>query len=113
MAPKSRFRGPEDRSIKRVLCIAAHPDDAEFYCAGPLLLLVRGGAKVDLVLVTSGDKGAREPDIDGPALANLREGEQLAAATRLGLSQVESLRHPDSELVESLELRGELIREIR
>jgi LmbE family N-acetylglucosaminyl deacetylase len=108
-----RFRGPEDRSIKRALCIAAHPDDAEFFCAGTLMVLARAGAEVDLVLVTSGDKGAREPDIDGPALAALREGEQLAAAARLGLSHVEFLRHPDSGLVESLELRGELVREIR
>jgi LmbE family N-acetylglucosaminyl deacetylase len=109
----SRFRGPEDRRIKGVLCIAAHPDDVEFYCAGTILLLARGGAKVDLVLVTSGDKGTRDPDLDGPALAALRESEQLAATARLGLSRVEFLRHHDSEVVESLELRGELVREIR
>ena len=28
------FSGPEDRRIKRALCIVAHPDDIEFYCAG-------------------------------------------------------------------------------
>src|SRR5438105_4224216 len=108
-----RFRGPDDPRIKRVLCIAAHPDDAEYFCAGTIMLLARAGATVDLVLATSGDKGAREAGIDGPALAAVREGEQLAAAAKLGLQHVEFLRHADAGLVESLELRGELVREIR
>src|SRR5437868_10136905 len=102
MAGRSRrFRGPEDPRIKRALCIAAHPDDAEFFCAGTIMLLCRAGAAVDLVLVTSGDKGAREAAIDGPALAAVREGEQLVAAARLGLAHVEFLRHADAGLVES------------
>ena len=108
-----RFRGPDDPRIKRVLCIAAHPDDTEYFCAGTIMLLARAGATVDLVLATSGDKGAREAGIDGPALAAVREGEQLAAAAKLGLQHVEFLRHADAGLVESLELRGELVREIR
>ncbi|HLH70316.1 MAG TPA: PIG-L deacetylase family protein [Candidatus Dormibacteraeota bacterium] len=108
-----QYRGPDDQRIRRVLCITAHPDDAEFFCGGTLLLLTRAGAKVDLVVVTSGDKGAREPDLDGPTLAMRREHEQLAAGRILGLSRVEFLRHPDAGLIESLELRGELVREIR
>ncbi|HZV51198.1 MAG TPA: PIG-L family deacetylase [Candidatus Dormibacteraeota bacterium] len=108
-----RYRGPDDRRIHRVLCITAHPDDAEFFCGGTLLLLGRAGVEVELVVVTSGDKGAREPDLDGPTLAARREGEQLAAARILGLSRVEFLRYPDAGLIESLELRGELVREIR
>jgi LmbE family N-acetylglucosaminyl deacetylase len=114
VAPRNnRFRGPDDRRIQRALCIAAHPDDAEFFCAGTIMRLVRAGATVDLVLVTSGDKGARDAAIDGTALAALREREQRAAGARLGLSRVEFLRHPDAGLVESVELRGELVREIR
>ncbi|MBO0685227.1 MAG: PIG-L family deacetylase [Candidatus Dormibacteraeota bacterium] len=113
MPASRRFRGLGDPRIARALCIAAHPDDAEFFCAGTLRLLVRRGAAVELVVATSGDKGAREPDIDGPTLAAQREAEQLAAARLLGVSRVEFLHHPDAGLVESLELRGELVREIR
>ncbi|MBO0837020.1 MAG: PIG-L family deacetylase, partial [Actinobacteria bacterium] len=113
MPASRRFRGPGDPRIARALCIAAHPDDAEFFCAGTLRLLVRRGVTVDLVVATSGDKGAREPAIDSPGLAAQRESEQLAAARLLGVSRVEFLHHPDAGLVESLELRGELVREIR
>jgi hypothetical protein len=86
-----QYRGPDDQRIHRVLCIVAHPDDAEFFCGGTLLLLARAGAEVDLVVVTSGDKGARELDLDRPTLAARREREQLAAARILRLSQ----RWPD------------------
>jgi hypothetical protein len=32
MAARKLFTGPDDRRIKRALCIVAHPDDIEFYC---------------------------------------------------------------------------------
>lgn len=112
--PRRRlFDGPGDRRIRRVLCIAAHPDDVEFFAAGTVLLLVRRGVEAHLVLVTSGDKGTRDPAVTGEELAAIREREQLAAAALLGASRVEFLRHPDAELVESLALRGEFVREIR
>jgi LmbE family N-acetylglucosaminyl deacetylase len=107
------FAGPGDRRIKRVLCLVAHPDDVEFYCAGTVLMLSSRGVAVDLVLATSGDKGSDDPRATGPELAARREGEQLAAAAALGIGSVEFLRHPDAGLVESLELRGEFVREIR
>jgi LmbE family N-acetylglucosaminyl deacetylase len=37
----------------------------------------------------------------------------MASARRLGAATVEFLRHPDAELVESLDLRAALVREIR
>jgi LmbE family N-acetylglucosaminyl deacetylase len=107
------FSGPEDRRIKRALCIVAHPDDIEFYCAGVVLLMARHGAAVDFVLVTSGDKGARDASKSRAKVARIREREQELAAEVLGVKRVAFLRHPDAELVESLELREELVREIR
>lgn len=65
------------------------------------------------MLATSGDKGTAEPDLAGDELAARREREQLASAERLGAGRVAFLRHRDAELTESLELRGELVREIR
>jgi LmbE family N-acetylglucosaminyl deacetylase len=107
------FSGPDDRRIKRAICIVAHPDDIEFYCAGAVLLMTRRGVIVDFVLATSGDKGARDTTKSRAKVARTREREQELAADVLGVKRVAFLRHPDAELVESLELREELVREIR
>jgi LmbE family N-acetylglucosaminyl deacetylase len=107
------FSGPSDRRIRRALCLVAHPDDIEFYCAGAVLVMTSHGASVDFVLATSGDKGARDTTRSRAKVARLREREQEMAAEVLGVKSVRFLRHPDAELVESLELRKEFVREIR
>jgi succinyl-diaminopimelate desuccinylase len=94
------FSGPEDRRIKRALCIVAHPDDIEYYCAGAILLMTRHGAVVDFVLATSGDKGARDASKSRAKVARIREREQEMAADVLGVKRVAFLRHPDAELVD-------------
>src|SRR5204862_276336 len=71
------------------------------------------GAGLDLVVVTSGDKGTRDVATTAADLAATREREQRAAAELLGIGRVEFLRHRDAEVVDSLELRGLLVREIR
>ncbi len=112
--PRTRlFSGPDDRRIKRALCIVAHPDDIEFYCGGTVLKMTSRGVFVDFVLATSGDKGTRDPAKSRAKVARIREREQEAAAYVLGTKRVAFLRHPDAELVENLELRAELVREIR
>ena len=107
------FSGPDDRRIKRALCIVAHPDDIEFYCAGVVLLMTTRGVVVEFVLATSGDKGARDASKSRAKMAQIREREQELAAGVLGVKRVAFLRHPDAELVESLELRKEFVHEIR
>ena len=107
------FAGPDDRRIKRALCIVAHPDDIEFYCAGAVLMMTRRGVVVDFVVATSGDKGSRDTGTSRAKVARTREREQELAADVLGVTRVAFLRHPDAELVESLELRQEFVREIR
>ena len=107
------FSGPGDRRIKRALCIVAHPDDIEFYCGGAVVQMTRRGVAVDFVLVTSGDKGARDASKTRAKVARTREREQEMAAEVMGAKHIAFLRHPDAELVESLELREEFVREIR
>jgi LmbE family N-acetylglucosaminyl deacetylase len=112
--PRPRlFSGPADRRIRRALCIVAHPDDIDFFCAGTVVLMTQRGVMVDFVLASSGDKGTREPGLSGAQLAARREQEQLASARLLGAERVEFLGGRDAELLESLELRGALVREIR
>src|SRR6202158_4256062 len=100
------FNGPEDRRIRRALCIVAHPDDIEFYCAGVVLLMTRRGAAVDFVLATSGDKGARDVSKSRAKVARIREREQELAADVLGVKRVAFLRHPHGQLREQLQLRA-------
>lgn len=113
MPARKLFAGPGDRRIKRALCIVAHPDDIEFYCGGTVLKMTTRGVHVDFVLATSGDKGSHDPDVPREELARTREVEQEAAAHVLGVKRVAFLRHPDAELIESLDLRREFVREIR
>ena len=98
---------------KRVLLVAAHPDDPEFSSAGTVANWVRDGIDVVFVLVTSGDKGTPDHTMTGERLSGMREEEQRAAAARLGVTQVHFLRYPDGELMPSLELRGAITRMIR
>lgn len=112
--PRTRlFTGPQDKRIRRALCIVAHPDDIEFYCAGSVLLMTRHGAVVDFVVATSGDKGARDTTQSRAKVARIREREQELAAGILGVKRVVFLRHADAELEPTLALREELVREIR
>ena len=113
MARARLFSGPDDRRIKRALCIVAHPDDIEFYCGGTVLKMVKRRVLVDFVLVTSGDKGTRDATKSRTQVATTREREQKAAAHILGATRVAFLRHPDGELIETLELRKRFVREIR
>jgi LmbE family N-acetylglucosaminyl deacetylase len=107
------FSGPDDRRIKRALCIVAHPDDVEFYCGGTVLKMSKRGVVVDLVLATSGDKGTRDASKSRAQVAKTREREQESAARVLGAGRISFLRHPDAELIESLALRQEFVRELR
>lgn len=62
-------------AVRRVLAVAAHPDDLEYFCGGTLALLARQGAQVAAVLATRGEKG-------GDPVRRLAE--QEAAARVLG-----------------------------
>src|ERR1700680_1165931 len=87
--PRARaFTGPDDRRIRRALCIVAHPDDIEFYCGGTLLKMTSRGVLVDFVLATSGDKGSRDATRSRAKVARIREREQEAAAYVLGTKRV-------------------------
>jgi len=41
-----------------VLALFAHPDDAEFLCAGTLALLAARGATIHMATLTAGDCGS-------------------------------------------------------
>jgi len=102
-----------DDSFSRVMVVVAHPDDAEFSCAGSVAKFTREGKHVVFVLCTSGDKGTARRDISSADLAKMREGEQLEASKRLGVAETVFLRLGDGELQPDIDFREKIVRQIR
>ncbi|MEZ4861596.1 MAG: PIG-L deacetylase family protein [Caldilineaceae bacterium] len=103
----------EQVELKRVMLIAAHPDDPEFGCGGTIAKWAQAGKEITYVLLTSGDKGSKDPNVRPGQLATMREEEQRAAARELGVREVIFLRHPDGLLDNTIELRRQLTHIIR
>ncbi len=101
---------------KIAMSIQAHPDDQEFTVAGTLAKWAAAGCKVISVIVTSGDAGSNDPgkgETYKAELATLREAEQNAANSLLGIEQTIFLHFPDGVLEPTMALRKELTRLIR
>ncbi len=98
---------------RRALVVMAHPDDIEFSCGGTVANLADDGWDVTFCLVTSGDKGSKDPALGAFTLAAVREREQEAAARVLGVQRCVFLRWPDGFVEDTPELRAALVRVIR
>ena len=100
-------------SPESAMAIVAHPDDIEFSCAGTLARWAKAGARISLVLCTSGDVGIDEPGMTRARATEIRQAEARAAAEIIGATEIIFLGEPDGLLVATLELRKKLVREIR
>lgn len=98
---------------QRAMFICAHPDDLEFGVAGTAAKWAKQGAHITYVLLTDGNAGSHELNMTKTALAELRREEQRQAAEITGVKECIFLGHDDGLLVNSLELRKELVRLIR
>lgn len=103
----------EKPQIKRGMVVVAHPDDAEFGCAGSVAKWVSEGIEMYFVLVTDGSKGSDDPAMSPEELVRIRREEQLAAARELGVTDVEFLGYPDAYVQHTLDLRRDITRAIR
>ena len=104
---------PPEPTTKHIAVIVAHPDDAEFLCAGTVARWTSEGDRATYVLLTSGDKGSSDPAVTPEQLVATREAEQRDACAALGVEDVVFLRYSDASLVPDLALRKELVRVIR
>lgn len=95
------------------MAIFAHPDDADFTVAGTIAKWTAAGCRVTLVLLTSGNVGTHDAAFTRESLARTREAEQREAARILGIGEVLFLGRNDCELLPSLDVRRDLVREIR
>ncbi len=94
----------------KLVCIGAHPDDAEVFAGGLMVRCARAGHRVCAASLTNGDAGHHE--MGGGALARRRRGEALLAARRGGY-EARVFDHHDGELEATLALRKEVVRLIR
>ena len=103
----------QDSIPSSAMGIFAHPDDAEFTVAGTIAKWARAGCRVVYVLCTDGNAGTTDPTMTREALARVRRREQQAACQVLGVQDVVFLGYDDGLLQPTLELRRDLVREIR
>jgi len=100
-------------SLRRILCVSAHPDDNEFTVAGSVARWGREGRDVAFCLVTSGGAGTNEHTPRSEGLIPRREQESREAARILGVKDVVLLGYTDGALEPTLALRRDLTRVIR
>lgn len=96
--------------VKRLIVVAAHPDDLETVAGGTIALLASRGVTIFSVNCTLGDIGTSDPTLTRCTLATLRQAETAEAARILGIAEVFNLGHPDGELMPTLELRAQIAR---
>ena len=99
--------------VTRVLVVVAHCDDAEWMFGGTVARLAAQGAEVAYVVVTDGASGGVDLDVTDEELTATRAAEQRAAAAVLGVSEVVFLGYHNDELEVSVELKRDLVRQIR
>jgi len=94
----------------RVIAFGAHPDDCDIRAAGTAALFAAGGHAVKFVSVTNGDVGHQT--LKRTELAKRRQAEAKESARRLGI-EYEVLDNHDGELLPTVEVRKQIIRQIR
>jgi LmbE family N-acetylglucosaminyl deacetylase len=94
----------------RIIAFGAHPDDCDIRASGTVALWTKLGYKVKFVSVTNGDAGHQT--MHGSELAKRRLDEAKESARRQGI-EYDVLDNHDGELLPTLAVREQIIREIR
>lgn len=89
-----------------ILILSPHPDDETLGCGGAIRKHANAGDLVNVVYLTSGEKGIPGDDPEGVALR--REAESHAAGSILGLHSQVYLRFPDGGLWETAGLEASI-----
>lgn len=98
---------------KSVLVVAGHSDDADYAGGGTLVKFAQEDASIILVVVTRGEKGTLDPDIDMNEFAKTRKEEQDNSARILGINRIVYLGYSDHDVLPTHKFRAKLIDEIR
>src|SRR5262245_1432583 len=86
---------PSVAAARTIMIVSPHPDDESLIAAGRVRAAVEAGDSVKIVIVTNGDIGGVERGLQ-------REGESVAAAQLLGLTEqdVIFLGYPDASMMD-------------
>lgn len=95
-----------DFSHERVLAVVAHPDDAEYLCAGTLARAKADGAEIGICVMCKGDRGQPPKPIRN--LAMVRRREMAEAAKILGAAFLHC-DFGDAELIDGPKQRKKLV----
>ena len=98
------------REPVRVIAFGAHPDDCDHGAGGVAAKFAALGHKVKFVSLTNGDAGHQSEG--GGQLATRRRAEAQEAGRRIGI-EYEVLENHDGRLLPTLDVREQVIREIR
>jgi LmbE family N-acetylglucosaminyl deacetylase len=94
----------------RIIAFGAHPDDCDLGAGGLAAKYSALGYKVKFVSLTNGDAGHQSQG--GEQLARRRRAEAQEAGRRIGI-EYEVLDNHDGKLLPTLDVREQVIREIR
>ena len=109
IAARGPVASPPDPRKLRVLCVAAHPDDAESGCGGTLARYAEAGHSVHVLYVTKGEAGIEGKT--GDEAGAIRGAEAEEACKILGATP-HFFGHPAGTLVFNLDLANELAKKI-
>ncbi|MFT5941787.1 MAG: LmbE family N-acetylglucosaminyl deacetylase [Sediminicola sp.] len=98
------------KRVLNIIVFGAHPDDCDNKMGGTAALFAQMGHRVKFVSITNGDAGHYEKG--GGNLAKIRRKEAQESAKRLGIEYTVLDNH-DGELFPTIEVRHQVIREIR
>jgi LmbE family N-acetylglucosaminyl deacetylase len=105
-----RTQGPSTDGKLRIIAFGAHPDDCDQRAGGVAAKYAALGHRVRFVAVTNGDAGHQSEG--GGALAARRRAEAAEAGRRIGIEYIVLDNH-DGELLPTLPVREQIIRQIR
>jgi LmbE family N-acetylglucosaminyl deacetylase len=97
----------------RARAVYAHPADPEISCGATLARWAAAGAEVHVLVLTRGEKGSKDPEVDADDLAERRSAEMEAVGTVLGLAGRERLDVDDGELAPVAAVRERIVAAIR
>ena len=97
-------------STAKLLIIGAHPDDAEYHAGGMATLYRQLGRPVRMISVTDGGAGHH---VYPPADLRIIRKREATAAARVIDAEYIVWDYPDGYLQPTLELREQIVREIR
>ena len=106
-------RDGDERAAGPALAVFAHPDDAEIAAGATLAKWAAAGREVHLLVLTNGDRGSQDRELERAELAAIRGRETVEGARILGLASATVLDVHDGELENTPEIRAEVVRAIR